>query len=391
MATVSGTFTDVGVSASIRIRKGDRYTLSVTGTFVQKLDLEFSDNGGASYVPIRDLSNGFTSATLVADREGLYRFRCREDTSGTSTYSLADAAGVLDEFVDGNGNPVFRMVEGGVEFPGTVGDMRLPDDNEIQLGSASGGDAVLLFSDADASNHATVLGLDDTSQQLHVTDKGAKATDWNRAAGTHPEVAIHSNTTPATDYLAIGNHDGSAASVDVVGGTELALKIAGNTEVSVKADSLELPVDTVLSILGSGVSTGDVVARFGASATEGLEVVVYEDTVSPAAIETNLINIPANSRILSVQSNVETALTGGGTTDSYGIGTAGDPDKYGSSATLTQNSKSDFLGDGTVLSASEQLVLTGTASETADGDTALTVGSVRVRVVYLTLNSLDDA
>lgn len=159
----------------------------------------------------------------------------------------------------------------------------------------------------------------------------------------------------------------------------------------IKDSGLNLPTDGVLQVEGAGTGTGDVVQRYGGSATEGLELRVYEDVISPSAIETNVVNIPANSRILSVQSNVESALTGGGTTDSYGIGTAADPDKYGSSATLTQNSKSDFLGDGTVLSSSEQLVLTGTASETADGDTALTVGSVRVRVAYWTLNSLDDA
>ncbi|MCB9763923.1 MAG: hypothetical protein H6739_29400 [Alphaproteobacteria bacterium] len=155
--------------------------------------------------------------------------------------------------------------------------------------------------------------------------------------------------------------------------------------------SLSLADGDLLSIFGNGTGTGDVVLRVGGSATEGLELRVYEATVSPSAIETNLINMPATSRIISVQSNVEAALTGGGTTDSYGIGTAGDPDKYGSSATLTQNSKTDFLGDATVLASTEQMVLTGTASETADGDTALTVGSVRVRVVYETLNSLDDA
>jgi len=160
---------------------------------------------------------------------------------------------------------------------------------------------------------------------------------------------------------------------------------------SIVQGGVQLDDGDLLAVLGAGTGTGDVVARFGATATEGLEVRVYEETLSPAAIETNAINVPANSRILSVQSNVETALTGGGTTDSYGLGTAGDPDKYGSSATLTQNSKTNYLGDGSVLTSSEQMVLTGTASETADGDTALTVGSVRVRVVYLTLVSLDNA
>lgn len=179
-------------------------------------------------------------------------------------------------------------------------------------------------------------------------------------------------------YLSIPNGE-------IVAGT-----FTGNLSGNV-AGNVTIEDGDLLAYEGAGTGTGDVISRIGATATEGVELRVYEATVSPSAVETNLINMPANSRIIAVQSNVQTALTGGGTTDSYGVGTAGDPDKYGSSATLTQNSKTDYLGDGTVLTASEQMILTGTASETADGDTALTVGSVRVRVVYEAINSLDDA
>lgn len=90
------------------------------------------------------------------------------------------------------------------------------DDGVLALGASQ--DAQLLWSDGDASNHTLVLALDNTGQQMHITDVGAKATDWARSAGTHPELAIHSNTTPATDYLAIGNHDGTTATIEAVGG-----------------------------------------------------------------------------------------------------------------------------------------------------------------------------
>lgn len=146
-----------------------------------------------------------------------------------------------------------------------------------------------------------------------------------------------------------------------------------------------------IALRGGGDTLGDEIVRVGGSDTEGLVLRVFDDVITPTGVETNVIEIPANSRLLSVQSNVATDLTGGGTTDSYGVGLTGDPDAYGSSATLTQNSKSDWLGDGTVLSSATQIVLTGTASETADGDTALTVGTVRIRIAYLTLDSLDDA
>ena len=114
-------------------------------------------------------------------------------------------------------------------------DINLGDNDDLEFGD--GQDTVMRWSTADASNHAFVIGLDNTSQQMHITDKAAVATDWGRSAGTHPELAIHSNTTPITDYLAIGNHDGTTAHIDVVGGTTLSLDIAGTAEVLVTANS----------------------------------------------------------------------------------------------------------------------------------------------------------
>lgn len=207
------------------------------------------------------------------------------------------------------------------------------------------------------------------------------------AAGIKADVIAESTTAAGVTVDGVLLKDGTVT-------TDTVSEATGGAGVTVDGTLIKdgglTGAGTVL-LTGSATGDGQVVQRWGATATEGLQVVVYEETLSPSAVETSVISIPPNSRILAVQSNVETALTGGGTTDSYGIGTTGDPDKYGSSATLTQNSKSDFLGDGTVISAPEDVVLTGTASETADGDTALTVGSVRVRIVYLRLTSLDDA
>ena len=126
-----------------------------------------------------------------------------------------------------------------------------------------GNDFGIRWSTADASNHAAVMGIGDTSQQMHITDAAAMNTDWARCAGTHPELAIHSNTTPASDYLAIGNHDGTTATVDVVGGTTLNLDISGTTEGHIDADGVCVITGNFYSInntsvlnattLGSGV------------------------------------------------------------------------------------------------------------------------------------------
>lgn len=127
-------------------------------------------------------------------------------------------------------------------------DINLGDADDLEFGDSQ--DVLMRFSTGDASNHAFVLALDDTSQQMHITDKGAVATDWNRSAGTHPEMAIHSNTTPATDYLAIGNHDGTTAYIDVVGGTTLQFNIAGTGEVQITSSAMS-PVTTDSNALGT--------------------------------------------------------------------------------------------------------------------------------------------
>jgi hypothetical protein len=137
------------------------------------------------------------------------------------------------------------------------------DDTDIAFGD--GTDAMMLWSTGDASNHALVLALGDTSQALHVTDKGAKATDWNISGTTHPNVYIHSNTTPATDYLRLGDHDGTEADIDVVGGTSLALKLAATEYASVRV-------------------TGLAVGTYVAAATPGTDQVTIKSTgTAPAS------------------------------------------------------------------------------------------------------------
>ena len=133
----------------------------------------------------------------------------------------------------------------------------MADDIDLAFGGSD--DVLMRFSTADDSDHAFVLGLDDTSQQMHITDKAAVDTDWLRSAGTHPELAIHSNTSPITDYLAIGNHDGTTASVNVVGGTTLELQIAGTASCTVTAGSDALDS---LTLTGSIEGPSSIKATF---------------------------------------------------------------------------------------------------------------------------------
>ena len=95
---------------------------------------------------------------------------------------------------------------------------------------------------------------------MNVTDKAAIATDWNVSADTHPTIYVHSNTTPATDYMTFGAHDGTVGHINVVGGTTLSLDIGGTAVGLLTAGGFVLDQagndGAILSLRSSDVSTG---------------------------------------------------------------------------------------------------------------------------------------
>jgi uncharacterized membrane protein len=154
----------------------------------------------------------------------------------------------------------------------------------------------------------------------------------------------------------------------------------------------------------AGAASAAVAARFGATATEGLEIKVIDETVNLTnAVETNLTEtVPAGAVILSVQANLQTTVVGDASGDDglvkVGIGITSDPDKYGKSADLVKNHKIDTIPDWAVLSGAEIVCVKG-CDTSGDGVTekfvadvpAGTRNQVRVRIVYAVPNSLDDA
>lgn len=142
-----------------------------------------------------------------------------------------------------------------------------------------------------------------------------------------------------------------------------------------------------------GADAALVTDRYGDSATEGYEIRVIDETLSAlAAVSTDLTeDVPSGAVILSVQANIETACVAGGTSVKVGVGTTGDPDKYGKTTDLTQNQKIDTLPAHAVLSSAEDIQVNATATAGGIGDTAFSAGAVRVRIVYAMTNSLDDA
>ena len=105
------------------------------------------------------------------------------------------------------------------------------------------------------------------SRQLHIIQAGDRELDLNVAAQAHPTLYLHSTTTPITDYLRLGGHDGSTCFIDNVGGTITAFQIDGTTRLAMSATSLafdgggltvdQAALDTnILSLRSSDVSHG---------------------------------------------------------------------------------------------------------------------------------------
>lgn len=188
---------------------------------------------------------------------------------------------------------------------------------------------------------------------------------------------------------------------DVKGTTHFSdVVVAGDTALTGALAVTGIATLSRANIKTAVAAAGAVAALIGSAAAEGLKIVVQEETLSPAAIETSLAtNVPKGSVILEVLANCQTALTAGGTTVTWSVGVTGDPDKYGTAGhptqadALTKNSKSSWVCAPLArLAADETIVLTGAATGgAADGNTALSVGTVRVVVIYATFAELANA
>ena len=95
---------------------------------------------------------------------------------------------------------------------------------------------------------------------LHIASAADEETDWNVANPTHPTWYFHSETTPATDYIAV-DHDGTDGTINIAGGN-LKLAIAGTDIFEVTSTGIVLTDDELI-----GIGTGSA-ARFSWDTTD---------------------------------------------------------------------------------------------------------------------------
>lgn len=213
--------------------------------------------------------------------------------------------------------------------------------------------------------------------------------------------------TAATPRITITNgetitwHDGTNTLGTLAdGGTTGNLGITGTitagTGLTVTTGDASIVTATAsgAATLTKSSNTGAVALRLGATVTEGAEFMVFDKEIAcSGAVETAVVTIPAHTMPISFQANAQTTITSGGTTTQWGIGFTAVGGTYGVSGDLVKNSKTDdvYVTASADPSASLAIVITGLAVDgETDGDTGLT-GTIRVRIVWIALNSLDDA
>ena len=213
----------------VRVTSGGSVRFQQYDTSIQMVELEVKE------LHLRNSNNLFTT-DLVPGNVGANRVLNVPVITGTDTLATLGLAATFSAIMTHSAN------------------ILLQDGVDLSLGSS--GDALFRWSTADSSNPAAVLALGNSNEVLHITNVADVATDWDVSANAaDAEVWIHSDTSPATQYMRIGGHDGTTAYIDVVGGTTLALEIAGNTELTVTAAGLVVPSGSIISVDDTTEST----------------------------------------------------------------------------------------------------------------------------------------
>lgn len=314
------------------------------------------------------------------------------DHDGTTAY--VDVVGGTTLAFEIGGTTEASLTASALDISG----LNLTNDDDDELLMGTGGDYALLWSDGDSDNHAAVIAIGNSSQALHVTDYGARATDWNIAATTHPNLYIHSNTTPASDYLRLGDHDGTTAYIDVVGGTTIAFEVGGTTEMSLAANTL---TGNIVGTGSSQVAQGNHTAPAASATASGhaelattAEIETGTDTTRIMPID-QFVASDRNIRFIEVRivaedTDVATATTKGGDFRVPFTGTIIQDDNnkhyfcaYNDTAGATGTMVVDVHLNGTTIMTTNKLDIETTEKTTADAatqpdvtTTAVTAGDI---------------
>lgn len=331
------------------------------------------------------VTSGLNGASGVA---GAFVIRDGANPGSTTTLDFTDLT-KLDAITNGTAAANKALVLGASKEIGTITTLGATN---VDVG-ASGTAGSLDVYPATASKGKLAVAVTDQTGDTTVT---LQVDAMGQATAVHlPDPGA------AASYLVQSTAQITLAEADVLDGATAGTIVANKAVVASAdkdvADFRNVGASGALTLKG-GAAAAAVVARFGASATEGWEIKVIDEdvTLTNAVAEDLTEDIPTGAVILSVQANLETLIAGDTTGDDgltkVGIGISSDPDKYGKTAALTQNSKVDTIPDWAVLASPEDIqVYAVDNSGTAVTEKFVAAGVVRVRIVYAVCNSLDDA
>ncbi len=285
----------------------------------------------------------------------------------------------------------------------------------------------------DLTGTTTANGNNGGASGLHDSGSGdsdVTSAHTGGATGTVSKVSGDSDcndaggTGGATGAATFGSGD-AASTLGTSGATGRVTLKSGNSDDGNSGD-VDLTVGTAASgtrgkinVAGeqnfaeSGTVVGsDVKEHEGTSATEGFETRIFEATIAPAAVSTAVATLPAGHIVDGVWMQIAATLTAGGTTVTVSLGIAADVDELGTMTSddfttaadlLVTDSKWTALSGVTPLSGAgdaiglfsevaRAVVVSGAATGGATaGDTALSVGSIRIRIKYRVALPMDDA
>jgi hypothetical protein len=322
---------------------------------------------------------------------------------GTANYLDVDTATGAEKIDLGNAgdNPALNVLGSGqITLTGNVDCSAGVDVSTAALTTSagltvSGGAVGVVCTNIDLDPTGTFDLAMDNGQAFSIDIDGVASNISLATDGAAQDLTIE--VTGATDSSLVLESAGTGADAVSIGATAGGISIGATTELDLTGASITL--NGAARYYLAGDASGVLLSSVGPVAGEGMETYIVDKTVSPAAVETAVFTVPAGAVIELVQANCESALTGGGTTATWSVGINGDVDKYGSAGlyptqadSLAQNSKSNWVATPTQLASAEAVVLSGAATGgAAAGNTALTVGSVRVVIIYRTYNPLANA
>lgn len=154
--------------------------------------------------------------------------------------------------------------------------------------------------------------VDETVRQIHICDIGDSGTDWARSVSSHPELCIHSATTPETYYLKMYSA-GATAYIDAVGATTLSILIAGTAELALTSSAFSPGVTNSSALGTSSLQWSDLFLASGAVITFSDDLTITHNPTGGGklTVASTWDTAAATGRPFLVQLNVDNVRLGG--------------------------------------------------------------------------------